>query len=85
MRLWQNVAGSRCWQLSDFKMALVWDPHCSSETTVKVLVNVLLALESGRTCFKTGLCYLLLSLVFFTCKMVLLETTQGYCDGKMNE
>ena len=47
-----------------------------------VLSYVLWALESDKTCFKTGL-YFLLSLIFFICKMVLLEII--YCDDKTNE
>ena len=47
-----------------------------------VLSYVLLDLESDKTCVKTGL-YFVLSLIFFICKMVLLEII--YCDDKTNE
>lgn len=58
---------------------------CSARTKERgVSLSVLLALKSGRGGFKTKLCCLLSSLIFFTCKMVLLETPfQGYCDDKI--
>ena len=47
-----------------------------------VLSYVLLDLESDKTCVKTRL-YFVLSLIFFICKMVLLEII--YYDDKTNE